>query len=169
MWLQKVAVHVLQAAASRNIFHSQYLIPCIKNSLVRLDHALWKNPLVSQFFGVVVASASKEVAQAVRLALLYTTVGFPHAVNFKRFPYNCWWLCSLNFTNSNIFDLGWAVKLISGEFVLDWIHQTTGIIISCAKIGYWVALERDEAAMFWCWMCLLYIPLTSCKNTSTAY
>ena len=54
------------------------------------------------------------------------------------------------------FDLGWTVKLISGEFVLDWIHQTTGIIISCAKIGYWVALERDEAAMFWCWMCLLF-------------
>ena len=54
------------------------------------------------------------------------------------------------------FDLGWTVKLISGEFVLDRIHQTTGIIISCAKIGYWVALERDEAAMFWCWMCLLF-------------
>jgi len=31
----------------------------------------------SIFLGIVVASAFKEVAQAVRLALVYTTVGFP--------------------------------------------------------------------------------------------
>jgi len=42
------------------------------------------------------------------------------------------------------------MKSIGGEFVLDWIYQTTGIIISRAKIGYWAALERNEVAMFQC-------------------